>query len=109
MARLDRIGGFAQGFQSGFGLVNDIKDRHAKQEIAEEEIGLRKENLRLDGIDRQNTATYREGQLASQDAKSKRDDEHRLTQLGIQHAEKLAAREERKKVAATWVHGWRSK
>ena len=101
MARLDRIGGFAQGFQSGFGLVNDIKDRHAKQEIAEEEIGLRKENLRLDGIDRQNTATYRAGQLASQDASKQRDDEHRLTQLGLQHAEKLAAIEERKKVAAT--------
>jgi len=100
MARLDRIGGFAQGFQSGFGLVNDIKDRHAKQEIADEEIGLRKENMRLDGIDRQNTADFRNSQLGVQAADKKRDDEERTRQRISQEAQNAATKEYQANTAA---------
>lgn len=52
-------GGFAEGFKGGFGLMNDVMDRRAKKEIADEEN-------RLKGVQLDNEKTYRQGLIDAQ-------------------------------------------
>ena len=55
-------GGFAEGFKGGFGLMNDVMDRRARKEIAEEEN-------RLKGVQLDNDKAYRDGVLANDKAR----------------------------------------
>jgi len=61
-------GGFAEGFKGGFGLMNDVMDRRARKEIADEEN-------RLKGIQLDNDKTYRQGLIDAQNEQNRIENE----------------------------------
>ena len=56
---LNKYGGFADGFTQGFGLVSNVQDNFARQELAEEELRLRDEDRKERRKDRQADLDYR--------------------------------------------------